>query len=83
MERQPPERLPTEDIYGVYCESCGFESYRGLDEENAKRVALGHLYVTQGHIAEIYEIDFNKSLGWVNQTRPSERQIEAIIDMSG
>jgi hypothetical protein len=80
MEREP--QLPTKETWGVYCETCGFESYRGLTQECAVAVAQGHVAVTK-HTPELYEIDFNKELGWVNQSRPSQRQIDAMIDMSG
>jgi hypothetical protein len=63
-----PEEEDQEELYGVRCDDCEFNVWRGLPEKIAEKVALGHQYVT-GHIPELYVIDHNTDGS--NQTKSS------------
>ena len=84
---RPPQPEIREDRWALMCLSCGFESYRGLPIKELNLIREGHQIVMQRdiipHDPVIYEIDFTKPLGYINQSRPTPEQIDAIVDMSG
>lgn len=65
------EKIEKEELYGVRCDDCEFNVWRGLPEKIAEKVALGHQYVT-GHIPELYVIDHNTDGNDTTQSRGEE-----------
>ena len=73
MEKQP--------TFGLFCDRCGFEAKRGMPEDLAERVAVGHCNIT-GHIVTVYEVDLLSPLGWTHQRLIPQEKVDKLVDLS-
>ena len=73
--------LEKEDKWAIFCQLCGFEAKRGMPEDLAERVAVGHCNIT-GHIVTVYEVNPLSPLGWTHQRLIPQEKVDKLVDLS-